>query len=1249
MDKKTDRMKALRGFLAMGLLIAVNLQAADANLLFYSSFDDGVAADVSVNGKTKPLATPVGTEFVQGVKGNAILINGTNKKVKKLEYSAEKLFNAEEGTVSFWVQPNWDSAAVDGKLENHFFFTSPNNLRIWLWNWLRADLFGEKDGKPVCNMLSSKSRSIFTKGGWHHLAVTWGKDGWDRLYVDGRPNLESLSSSKSPMKYDFRPKGSETIEINQNTSMDELKIYSKALNDDEIMAEYREVAPLEFLISRSFLKAGVPETLIIDLIPEKGNKQRIGGLFTVNISNTETGEIISQNKKAVAVTTLQQVKFSIPPLAVGKYFAECSFRHGKINYKRTFRLTVYKPEPKVTPSLDDIKLGEKILTIDCLKTGDGCIPGDSVVKNTPLGSYREASPEKFNGFAYEVKIPNPTDDPYILEITYPDDKARAMGLYMFIKSERAQLRDYLGGGEHCGAEYPNSNKMRKVRYVFWPGSDEYLFEVRTLVAGWPAAVQKMEVFRVAGGFPSLKINTPKEGVPRSVGLLDEDQIFQLFMDWKKDSVRLWTRLLNYMNYTGQDVISYSLTRYVAAQYHGPNKVGYFQPGWVELLLDMMEDRGIQLVANVNLMALPSQKLKTGIDDSLMPEGLYLINKSGEKLGNWGGVNRLNPVSPDAKAEYLDVLGDILRRFGKHKAFRGLQIWHYPIAYKDLDNGYGDYTIALFEKETGIKVPGTSEADDRFGKRYDFLTGEKRTEWLKWRATKTTALFKEISQMVRKTKPSLKLYSTFSQASEEDLYEKHAIDLQALKKIPNMMLCLVRRTEYRWDLFSGKETEAYEKNLNIAEQKLFRNGTGTGTFIYMKYYESFKNSMMPKKYNSYFQSPDLNPNGRFFLQNYATAIRGQDPMVIMAGGQTIGVSGRAPEVREFARAFRALPVSVYGDIKGLNDPVCGRYTNMKTSTYFYLNNQLWTDTSAEISIHDGINEVVDLSTLEKLPVINGKITLQLKPYQLRSFSISSPNIKLTTGKAIVFETTVEWYKEQLASIKKDLATMVKFGADISAYQQQLDKINKELANGKYAEAHRQLNVKLLCDLPAQLEIAKKGYLKEMATYIARSEYHVNSGAKKFHRVKDGTLFFPDQPYKDGTWGYLGENRTRIDRGGGEILGTEDDELFREESYWIEGYKFKVKPGKYTVKLYLAVRYERGCKPGNFVMDVDVEGKNYLKNFDIVNEAGGKPHTAVIREIKNIEVTDGCLDVEYGHPASVHPSVQLSYAIEVIPEE
>ena len=78
--------------------------------------------------------------------------------------------------------------------------------------------------------------------------------------------------------------------------------------------------------------------------------------------------------------------------------------------------------------------------------------------------------------------------------------------------------------------------------------------------------------------------------------------------------------------------------------------------------------------------------------------------------------------------------------------------------------------------------------------------------------------------------------------------------------------------------------------------------------------------------------------------------------------------------------------------------------------------------------------------------------------------------------------------------------------------------------------------------------------------------------------------------------------------------------------MEGYKFTIPNGKYTVRLFFAETYDGITAEGERVFSVSINGKTVLNDFDPFKEAGGyeKP---VVKTIKDVDVTNGQLDIGF----------------------
>jgi hypothetical protein len=376
---------------------------------------------------------------------------------------------------------------------------------------------------------------------------------------------------------------------------------------------------------------------------------------------------------------------------------------------------------------------------------------------------------------------------------------------------------------------------------------------------------------------------------------------------------------------------------------------------------------------------------------------------------------------------------------------------------------------------------------------------------------------------------------------------------------------------------------------------------------------------------------------------------QDASQILIGAQPLGTTGRDAETREFASAYRALPVGHFEDVPGLTDPVTARYLNTRAGTYLYAINLLWSSVTATTDLPAGAGPVTDLATGQVAPLSGGRLEIALQPCQLRSFRLASQTAEPRDGRVTVPAAAREWYVARVAALQQEVAALAQGGSDVAARQQRLAILQQCLSEGRYAEAHRLLFSKLMRGIPADRRAAADGSPKEQAAMIARSEYAVDCGSVAFYRAKSGRLFFPDRKYTVAGYGYDGSYRS-VARSVQGLSGSDDPDLFATEAYDVDAYRFTVKPGKYTVRLYLKVGYEPGARPGVFVFNVGLEGQRVLSDLDLFTACDSDFTKAIVREFRDVEVQDGVLDIEFSLPAgrSVDPTARLCNAIEVIPQ-
>ncbi|MBE3098950.1 MAG: malectin [Planctomycetes bacterium] len=140
------------------------------------------------------------------------------------------------------------------------------------------------------------------------------------------------------------------------------------------------------------------------------------------------------------------------------------------------------------------------------------------------------------------------------------------------------------------------------------------------------------------------------------------------------------------------------------------------------------------------------------------------------------------------------------------------------------------------------------------------------------------------------------------------------------------------------------------------------------------------------------------------------------------------------------------------------------------------------------------------------------------------------------------------------------------------------------------------------------------------------YRVNCGDTKEYVDQAGAQWLPDQDFKEGAkYGAVG-GLTVVRESLKTIAGTKAPQVYRTEHYSMDKYQFAVPNGKYTVCLHFCETYDGIKAAGERVFTVKVQGKEALKDLDVLKEAGGfaKP---LVKDVRDVAVTDGKLVIEF----------------------
>ena len=139
------------------------------------------------------------------------------------------------------------------------------------------------------------------------------------------------------------------------------------------------------------------------------------------------------------------------------------------------------------------------------------------------------------------------------------------------------------------------------------------------------------------------------------------------------------------------------------------------------------------------------------------------------------------------------------------------------------------------------------------------------------------------------------------------------------------------------------------------------------------------------------------------------------------------------------------------------------------------------------------------------------------------------------------------------------------------------------------------------------------------------FAVSCGAEEAYKDADGKQWLADKEMVEGAdWG-AADGMTVV-RDPVAIPGTQAPNVYLTERYSLTAYEFKLKDGKYTVRLHFAETYDGITDAGERLFSVSINDKVVLKDLDVFKEAGGlnKP---LIKEFEGVAVSGGKLTIGF----------------------
>ncbi len=746
-------------------------------------------------------------------------------------------------------------------------------------------------------------------------------------------------------------------------------------------------------------------------------------------------------------------------------------------------------------------------TIDCTKEfpSDKFFSyGDVKVVKGPAGKYRECEGKPLSRFGYRFQIEH-VGKPHVAVIRYPDDKRR------FIIINDGTTYD-LSTGITTGWAQPLSNKMLELKQVFWPRWKDCSIVFMTWGHGEPAAAGSVEIYELDELSALDVPASSRDKSRREFGIQYEDPCGTGYSEGATTYEQWLDHVVTYAKHTGQKLLSYPICWYHGPIFPserepadcfsvvaGEDRKIYSPwttepPDWPAVLLERFGKEGLEFQGVLTLLRLGSLMKKMNIDLDAIKGGAETFNNmlwndqvqagTGDWTPTYNARNyskrveyyeadkdegdfpwaygekirqpyhpgpMFNPLHPVVQEAIVGFVDEIAQRYGKYKAFKGIAITMWAptlIWFGSIHSGYDDFTVGLFEKETGVEVPVDKKAPDRFSKRYEFLTFNCKPAWVAWRCRKIRELIRKMRDAMVKHRKDLRLtlnlwqepyvpallglgkvqQQIHARPNGVTLWREAGLDLNLLRDEPNVELDLQTEGGQR------DRTWSLEENTTVANFCMFRDHDyldqetldavhakeKSGVFIFNAWHEAWGkhkwftpdpndpqigqveftygkkaegifviNSEYPKDgfwWDSQLRITHAFQPGVHFMEQYAHAVAEVDALRITRGGLFLD-KAHSEELRKFALAFRALPAKKFETVGFSTDPVVVRTVVADGKRYFYMINRDYYPVDVEVQFGAAPKKLTDLAKNEAIKA-GKKWKVKLGPYELRSLAVDA---------------------------------------------------------------------------------------------------------------------------------------------------------------------------------------------------------------------------------------------------------------------
>ncbi len=740
------------------------------------------------------------------------------------------------------------------------------------------------------------------------------------------------------------------------------------------------------------------------------------------------------------------------------------------------------------------------------------------VVNTPIGKWRQTPVGERALLSFKYTIQNP-GRPHVVIADYPADSFRCQSMRVEECFTLGSLRigipiKQLGNdGYQLGGYNPLTYTVNSHHVLFFPSRKEGMVSFMT----WfpmtclrnrrsaedkkiAVRVGKIRIYEILNDVPE-KIMPETPGDYKCFGQQTErgpSQILQscyqgplasyfrfiaygnipnFYRNWMVSYINLIKRMKfdgTNTHYLGQ--LMYTGTLHPGRWSFGTN-LDFNQSGSLRnygiLMARMMHENNMGWFSCLEIMGLPC--FVPDYSDEEVARGAKTIAqvcKDGKKRQAFtvNGQNVVVPnwIHPKVRQQYENYIDEQITLYGKEKGWKGVLLSINEVlgpAWFSLRDpyltSYDDYTIGLFEKETGVKIPVKKTDRNRFSKRYKWLMDNAKPQWTKWRCDKMNGIYQWTAKRLKQARPDLKLI-VYPQAMNYivpkpgqkatmpiyDYGKRCGMDLKWLKDNPDIILSMNVQCTAR----NNRRASVYNDDSITPFADDGKNGIAVRynwTEIDLDWPEGWGLCPERRRLNHTTVETWMHAPGNYFGDYYVNALARSNPSMVVQPLSDIALwQGHELELSRIAAGYLSLPNAKYSRLtgKGRDKNLWIQVARFNGDIYGYIVNPQWWKAKIRMKLSPG-TEIISL--------INGKaikapeLKLLLKPYAMATFKVKGAK-DLDVIKSCEF--TID--KNDLDKVNK-LLDGYAAAAKNDAGKSLVNECRKAIQNGEYNKAWKQM--------------------------------------------------------------------------------------------------------------------------------------------------------------------------------------------------